>query len=118
DAGEEFWRRVTDGNIPDVDGHSATLATLRRLHPSVEDIDVDVAVDLAEEYRLARAARAEADARGDAIGAQLRAAIGDGRRAMCNGKLVASRSVYERKPYEVGPTTINKLNPGRSASYA
>jgi hypothetical protein len=60
----------------------------------------------------------------DRYEARIREAIGDGRRAECNGKLVASRSVYDQS----GDTaelsaldgdwpTVNRLNPGRSASY-
>lgn len=123
-AGAAFWQRLVDGVVPDVDSHSATASTLRRLHPSVEDIDVDVPVALAEGYRRARALRARIEKTVDRYEARIRAAIGDGRRAMCNGKLVASRSVYDQSgdTAELGALdgdwpTVNRLNPGRSASY-
>lgn len=123
-AGAAFWQRVIDGDAPGVDEHSATASTLRRLHPSVEDIDVDIPVDLAEGYRRARALRARIEKTVDRYEALLRDRIGDGRRAMCNGKLVASRSVYDQSgdTAELGALdgdwpTVNRLNPGRSASY-
>lgn len=113
----DFLDRIADGDPPPVDEHTATLHTLKTLHPSVTDDDTEVSVQLAEGYRRARALRARAEAAVDRYEARLREAIGDGRRAMCNHKLVASRSVYERKPYEVGPATIDRLNPGRATSY-
>jgi putative phage-type endonuclease len=117
-AGEDFHRRLVDGDPPDLDSHSATLGALKRLYPGVGDGDVEVSVELAEEYRKARADKAAAEARIDACEARIRALLGgDHARAVVGKKLVASRSVYERKGYEVKPTTIDKLNPGRAESY-
>lgn len=123
-AGAAFWRRVETGDAPGVDEHRETAATLRRLHPTVEDVDVQVPVELAEGYRRARALRAKAEAVVDRYEARIREAIGDGRRAMCGTKLVASRSVYDQSgdTAELGALdgdwpTVNRLNPGRSASY-
>lgn len=117
DAGAEFYRRLVEQDPPPLDSHTATLGALKRLHPSVEDGEVEVAVDLAEAYRKARAEKAAAEARVDGYEAQIRALLGNKRKAMCGKKLVASRSVYERKPYSVGPGTVDKLNPGRAESY-
>lgn len=50
-AGAAFHARLQAGDPPDIDGHTATLAALKKLHPSVEDRDVDVPVDFAEGYR-------------------------------------------------------------------
>lgn len=123
-AGAAFWQRLQDGQVPDVDEHHATAATLRRLHPSVQDVDVQVPLELAEGYRRARALRARADAVVDRYEARIRDAIGDGRRALVGKKLVASRSVYDQSgdTAELGALdgdwpTVNRLNPGRSASY-
>ena len=124
-AGAAFWRRVETGDAPGVDEHRETAATLRRLHPTVQDVDVQVPPELAEGYRRARALRAKAEAVVDRYEARIRDAIGDGRRAMCGTKLVASRSVYDQSgdTAELGALdgdwpTVNRLNPGRSASYA
>lgn len=119
-AGERFMARLEAEDPPDIDGHTATLATLKRLHPSI-DPDVppaDVPVEVAEGYRRARALKARADSLVGRYEARLRHAIGDGQKALCGGRLVASRSVYDRKPYEVGPATVDRLNPGRTARYA
>lgn len=124
-AGAGFWRRIQDGDAPGVDEHAATLATLRQLHPTVQDLDVQVPLELAEGYRRARALRARAEAVVDRYEARIRAAIGDGRRAMYGKQLVASRSVYEQSGDSAELAAIdddwpvvNRLNPGRAASYA
>lgn len=124
-AGERFMHRLESGDAPDVDEHPATARAMKALHPSVEDYDVEVPVALAEGYRRARALRDRIEARVDAYEARIRAAIGGGRRAMCNGKLVASRSVYDQSgdtaeltALETDWPTVNRLNPGRSKSYA
>lgn len=123
-AGEEFMARLDAGDPPPLDGHHATLSALRRLHPTVEDFDVEVAVDLAEGYRLAREDRDRAVTAVDEYEAQIRQAIGNGRRAMCNGRLVASRSVYDQSgdtaelsAIDADWPTVNRLNPGRSKTY-
>ena len=118
-AGARFADRLAAGDAPDIDSHTATVATLKRLHPSAGDGPVEVPRELAEGYRRARALKDRAKHLITAYEARIRAALGDTySRAECGGKLVASRSVFERKPYEVGPATIDKLNPGRSKHYA
>lgn len=123
-AGAAFWQRLVDGVVPDVDEHREIAAALRRLHPTVEDVDVQVDLALAEGYRRARALAKRAAATVDRYEARIRLAIGDGRRAMYGKQLVASRSVYDQSgdTAELGALdgdwpTVNRLNPGRSASY-
>lgn len=123
-AGAAFWQRLQDGVVPGVDEHTATETTLRRLHPTVQDFDVQVPLELAEGYRRARALKARAAAVVDRYEARIRVAIGDGRRAMYGKQLVASRSVYEQSTdsaeldaLDGDWPTVNRLNPGRSASY-
>ena len=122
--GAEFWDRYQRGIEPDLDTHEATVDTLKRLHPSIEDVDVVVPVEFAEGYRRARALAAKADALVDRYQARARALLGNARRLMCNGKLVVSRSVYERdgEDYDLhaldeGRPIVDRLNPGRSATY-
>lgn len=118
-AGLDFHRRIQEGDAPDLDSHTATLGALKRLHPTVGEGEVPVTPDLAEEYRQARADKKAAEERIAACEALIRAALGsEFNRATCNGKSVASRSVYERKGYYVEPTAIDKLTPGRADSYA
>lgn len=118
-AGAAFHQRLVEQDPPDLDSHSATLGALKRLHPSVGDGEVSVTADLAEEYRQARTAKKAAEVRVDACEVLIRAALGsEFNRAVCNGKSVASRSVFDRKGFYVEPTTIDKLTPGRAESYA
>lgn len=123
-AGAAFMGRLEAGEAPPLDGHAATLTALKRLHPTVADVDVQVPLELAEGYRRARALRTRVEASVDRYEARIRAAIGDGRRAMYGKQLVASRSVYE----QTGDTAeldaldddwpvVNRLNPGRAKSY-
>jgi putative phage-type endonuclease len=126
-AGTEFMRRLESREAPDLDGHSATISALQRLHPSVGEGDVEVPVELAERYRLARAERDEAKDRVAVCEAEIRAALGgDFNRAVVGKKLVASRSVFERTADDTdelhalddGFPITDRLNPGRASSYA
>jgi putative phage-type endonuclease len=111
----EFMRRLEADQPPDIDdGHPATITTLRRLHPSVEDVDVEVPASFADGWRRARAIRKRATELCDRYEARARHILGDGHRLTTGGRLVASRSIYDRKPYDVGPATIDKLNPGKA----
>ncbi len=115
EAGARFMARLAGDDPPDVDEHTATITTLKRLHPSVDhDGVVEVDADLAAGYARARALKARAAGLCDRYEARLRAALGPARRAMCGGRLVASRSVFDRAGYTVAAATIDRLNPGRS----
>jgi putative phage-type endonuclease len=126
-SGLEFMQRLEASNAPDLDGHDATLSALSRLHPAVGEGDVQVSMELAERYRQARADRDEAKQRVAVCEAEIRAALGsEFNRAVCGEKLVASRSVFERRSDDehelmaiddAWPTT-DRLNPGRASSYA
>jgi len=126
-AGAQFHARLESGDAPDLDGHAATLATLSRLHPSLGEGDVEVPVELAETYRRARALKKRIEAVVDRCEARIRAALGsDFNRAVVGNKLVASRSVFERRSddehelhaLDDGYPITDRLNPGRAASYA
>src|SRR5690606_39876597 len=43
---EAFRQRIQDGNPPDVDWRPATTLALKKLHPDVEDRDVEIPADL------------------------------------------------------------------------
>lgn len=97
-AGQAFHDRLESGEAPDLDGHSATVTALRKVHESVGEGDVQVPLELAEEYRLARLARNEGDKRVAECEARIRDALGsEFKRAVYGKRLVASRSVFERR---------------------
>jgi len=127
-AGLDFHRRLESGDAPDLDGHSATVSALRKLHPSVGEGDVEVPLELAESYAYARAAKKEAEELIAQCEAEIRAALGsEFNRAVAGPKkkLVASRSVYDQSGDSAELTAleddwpvVDRLNPGRSTSYA
>jgi putative phage-type endonuclease len=124
EAGRRFMQRIADDEPPDVDEHTATLATLKKLHPSVEDRDIQVGVEFAEGYRRARDLARRATALVDRYDARARILLGNARRLVVGKKLVVSRSVYDQSGDSAElmalddewPTT-DRLNPGRAKSY-
>lgn len=124
-AGADFMRRLTEQDPPDLDSHSATIGALKRLHPDLGEGDVEVPIELAERYRIARADRKDAEARVDLCEAEIRAALGSTyARAVVGKKLVASRSIYRQSGDSAELTSldgdwpvVDRLNPGRAAGY-
>jgi len=124
EEGRRFMESLAAGEPPDVDDHSATLRTLKALHPTVDDIDIEVPVDFAEGYRRARALASRTAALVDRFDARARLLLGNGRRLMVGKKLVVSRSVYDQSGDSAELTAIDgewpttdRLNPGRAKTY-
>jgi putative phage-type endonuclease len=123
-AGEAFMGRLAAGDVPPLDGHDATRTALKRIHPSIEDRDIEVPAEFAEGYRRARALARRAGDVLDRYEARARDLLGNGRRLVCNGHLVCSRSIYDQSTdmaeldsLDADPPTVDRLNPGRAASY-
>jgi hypothetical protein len=124
-AARTFLDRLAAGDAPPIDdGHPSTIAALKRLHPSIDDVDIEVPVEFAEGYRRARQLAHRTEAVLDRYQARARALLGNGRRLMCNGHLVCSRSVYDQSgdmaeldSLDGEPPVVDRLNPGRTASY-
>lgn len=117
EAAEAFLDRIARGDPPDVDGSPATLATLKALHPSLEDTEATVPHTLAQRYRSACRTYGKAKDRKKLIENQLRDRMGRARVAVDpHGEKVATRLVYDRKPYEVGPSHIDYLTPAKEQS--
>lgn len=114
DAAQAFLRRIALGDEPDIDEHSATLRTLKALHPSIEDRDQEIPAEVADGYRAARAALAVAQSEADGWESRLRAAMGDARRAVCAGSFVASRSMFDVDENIRAAYSVDRLNPARS----
>jgi putative phage-type endonuclease len=130
-GGAAFAARLVAGDPPDIDSHTATVDAQKRLHHLGQG-DVEIPVELAEGYRRARALRSRIEARVDGYEARLREALGDDyARAVCGtdgkgrARLVASRSVYDQSSdlaeldsLDTDRAVVDRLNPGRAASYA
>lgn len=95
EAGQAFMDRLESGEAPDIDSHSATLATLKRLHPNLTNEEVEVGDSLAANYKLAVEMVRSAQASKDAMEIQLRAAMGSARCAVHNGHKVATRVITD-----------------------
>lgn len=127
-AAEDFVRRLTEGDPPDLDSHTATLGALKRLHPEVGEGDVEVPSELAVEYLFARLNRKDAEVRIAECEARIRDALGSTyARAVHDGRTLASRSVFETSRIDskrlraerpeiaaeyTTTTTVDKLTPG------
>ncbi len=99
-----FLARLPEGEIPgvppDVDWTPATAKALRRLHSSVEDVDVPVSSQLAGWYRAACRNLRKAEQRKALYENRIRAVLGGGRRAVDpgrGGQVVATRQVYDQR---------------------
>lgn len=116
DRAAEFWQQVQDSRPPEIDGHTATTLALKRLYPDVGDAEeAQVPEDLATRYRTACTAVKRAEARKAGVENEIRAAMGNAKRAITSdGQKVATRSVYDRKGYEVKPARIDALKPATS----
>jgi putative phage-type endonuclease len=119
-----FLDRLAAGEPPDIDSHTATVGALKRIHPSIEDRDIEVPAEFAEGYRRARQLARRTEAVLDRYEARARELLGNGRRLLCNGHLVCSRSIYDQSgsmveldSLDADPPTVDRLNPGRATSY-
>lgn len=95
EAGRRFMARLESGEPPSIDEHTATLATLRRLHPDLDDFTAEVPTAIAAGYiravdmgRLAAALKLRYEIR-------LREAMGSAHYGAHNGQKIATRVVTE-----------------------
>ncbi|NUR25554.1 MAG: hypothetical protein HOV83_06845 [Catenulispora sp.] len=130
DAAQEFLALVEQGIAPDIDHTPATAQALKQLYPlDAEAEDAEIPADLAKDWRFAKASLDDAQDNYDLLTSKLRAAMGSSKRAVVDGKKVATRSVYEKSgvqikrlraefpdAYEACRTTstVDKLTPARA----
>lgn len=86
-----FLDSIHAGERPDIDEHSATYEAVRRLHPGIEPVDVEIPAELGVRYILALNAKKHATAEARRVTAEVADAIGDGRRATHAGSPLAIR---------------------------
>jgi len=114
--GENFMRRLAELDPPPLDWSPSTTDALKRLHPTVDAVDVDIPADLAEPYEQACADLVAAKKRRGLYGNQIRAVLGSGRRAMCGGRRIVTRSVYEQTRIDTKALRANE--PGIAKEYS
>jgi len=114
EAGRRFMARIEAGDPPPLDDHHATLATVKRLHPDLDDTEAQIPPDIAAGYRRACAMERTAKRVKARYETRLRDAMGRARRATSGGTFVASRSIYEVDEHTVKAHTVDRLNPARA----
>lgn len=115
DAALDFLDQLRDREPPPIDHTAATTSALKALSPDVnEDVEIEIRRDLAEAYRCAKADLDDAQAGYDHLTNEIRAAMGDARHAVCDGRPVAVRSVYEVAEHVRKAHTVDKISPARA----
>lgn len=93
DAAQRFLDDVRQGNRPPIDGADATYQTIRRQPDGFEDVDVEIPFGLVRRWDDAYQAHQAATTELTAVRAEVLDAIGNGRRAVCEGRTIAYRTV-------------------------
>ncbi len=108
DAAEDFLASLYWGEAPELDDHEATYATIRKLHPEIEEkAVVEVEQDLAIEFTEAHEGLQAAKKRWDKARSLMGDRMGRAQRAYFNGWHVANRaSKGGGKPYVEASRTI------------
>lgn len=96
EAGRRFMARIEAGDPPPIDDHHATLTTIKRLHPDLDDETVPVNETVAAGYlRAVRMCRVAEKAK-DRYEIKLRAEMGRAKKAItADGRKVATRTISE-----------------------
>jgi putative phage-type endonuclease len=93
DAAERFLDDVRQGNRPDIDGADATYQTIRVQPDGREDRDVEIPFDLVCRWDDAYEAHHQASTELTKVRGEVLDWIGDGYRAVCEGRRIAYRTV-------------------------
>ena len=123
DADLELMRKaayqfLTSAEPPPLDGHPATLAAVKALHPDIEDREQDVPARVATFYAAAVRELDRAKERKAEAEAALRLEMGNARRAITltdGPELVATRSVFERR--SIDGKRLRTDHPNIAAAY-
>ncbi|MFC9036842.1 YqaJ viral recombinase family protein [[Kitasatospora] papulosa] len=102
-AGAEFMRTLRENERPDIDGHAATFQTIKALPEGQDDIDIEVTAARRDRYFAALAAAKDAEEEKRAAAGLLLDEIGTGRRAVCERRTVATRTVRDGRTYSLQP---------------
>ncbi|MFB8035907.1 YqaJ viral recombinase family protein [Streptomyces sp. NPDC056004] len=103
DAGAKFMRTLAAGERPDIDGHSATFQTIKALPDGQDDNDIEVSTARRDRYFAALDAAKQAEEEKRAAAGLLLDEIGTGRRAVCERRTVATRTVRDGRTHSLQP---------------
>lgn len=101
--GDEFMRTIRENERPDIDGHAATFQTIKALPVGQDDIDIEVTAARRDRYFAALDAAKAADEEKRAAAGLLLDQIGTGRRAVCERRTVATRTVRDGRTHSLQP---------------
>ncbi|CAB4153106.1 COG5377 Phage-related protein, predicted endonuclease [uncultured Caudovirales phage] len=87
---EQFRTYLEQDKQPDYDGATSTYETIRRLHPDIEDIEVELG-DLGVHYFNAAAAAAESDKKLTELKSRILDAMGKAKRGLVDGTWMLTR---------------------------
>lgn len=102
-AAREFLDDVASGVRPPIDSSDATYQTIRKQPEGREDVDVEIPGSLRDRYFTALNSSKAATAELLGVKSQVLDAIGNGRRAVCLGETVATRTVRDGKTHSLQP---------------
>ncbi|MFL4904878.1 YqaJ viral recombinase family protein [Streptomyces sp. MMS24-I2-30] len=105
DAAERFLRTVREGERPPIDGDTATYQTIRVQADGLEDRDVEIPFGTAIRWDDAYTALAKASADLTQVRGEVLDLIGNGKRAVCEGRRIAYRTVRDGHTHSLNPYT-------------
>jgi len=105
----QFLARLADGEPPPVDWATSTTDTLKKLHPDLEDTEVEVPERSVNAYHVFLALEKFAERRKRQAENEIRAALGSAARGTVDGLKVLTRSKYER--WTVKSSSLKKDDP-------
>jgi hypothetical protein len=97
---------------PSIDDHAETYKAIRKLHPDIDDVEVEIGMDLALEYAEAKAAKDAAESAYRGAGAAIADQLGNARVA----KTATGQTIAYRKAGRNGGSPY--LNPARGLTAA
>jgi len=99
---QKFWESLGIDKAPDWDGAKSTYETERKLHPHIEDVDVELPPELWEELSLGTQNLAQVEAQVNKTKSRILAHMGTARYGHVNGTRVVSRQARGKgAPYLV-----------------
>jgi putative phage-type endonuclease len=114
---ESFMASLASGERPDLDAHSSTYAAVKALHPNIEPDDVEISLELAREFCLAKSGLKTAKDAEQLAVSRMADTIGNRKRARFNGQTIASRQAKgEGVPYLVTARNLPDFTDLKEAS--
>ncbi|ASU83539.1 hypothetical protein CDO52_12745 [Nocardiopsis gilva YIM 90087] len=95
---EQFLDSMLFGEVPDKDTTDSTYLTVRQLHPSIEDREVELSLDQVAAFTQGREDKLAADAAWNLARSQMGDLMGNARRACFLGQRIAARQARGDAP--------------------